>query len=351
MLAVLVGLSLVAATCHATIEFAGGYRKPYSYVMMAIASGVGIGALVFGASWNQRRRILAGIIAVALLCGEAYGLIMTGERLIAAREEKEARVRAAQLGREDLKAESAGLNVALFALTTSPRLTAAIEMQRAAAQDIKEKAALRGCASNCRKLLEDAREEADQEIADARSALTDARRSIEAKIAAAEAQLATVEVPPSSTPLADRMGIEPWLRDLIAASLGSIAANGLACCLLEFGAHHPRRWEAIVEEKAKAVPADGTTQAVYDEREQARDFIVEVLHPQPSAMTPLADIRSAYLGWCDENGIEPQPPHKIVPAMIRPFDKAGLRGEQVDGKPIVYGVTVKERLMIEHQAA
>jgi hypothetical protein len=45
--------------------------------------------------------------------------------------------------------------------------------------------------------------------------------------------------------------------------------------------------------------------------------------------------------------------NKIKIASISRYDSptSGLRGDQVDGRPIVYGVAVKERLKIEHEAA
>ena len=39
----------------------------------------------------------------------------------------------------------------------------------------------------------------------------------------------------SATPLADRIGVKPWVLDLIAAALLSLGANGLAAVLMAFG--------------------------------------------------------------------------------------------------------------------
>jgi len=66
------------------------------------------------------------------------------------------------------------------------------------------------------------------------------RTAAEREIAEASAAIARHKTPESATPLADRIGIAALALDLVAAALGSIAANGLAYGLLIFAAH-PRK--------------------------------------------------------------------------------------------------------------
>ncbi len=127
--AILVGLALLAAACHATITHSGGYGTPHAYLTIAIAAGVGVGALAIGAAWSQRRRALSVAILLALVCGELFGLVMTGERLIDAREAKQAPLRAEALARSNLEQRIARLDAQLASLS-SPRLEAALEAKR-----------------------------------------------------------------------------------------------------------------------------------------------------------------------------------------------------------------------------
>ena len=92
-LAIAVGLVLLAATAHIAIAQSGGYGTPHSFIVLAVAAGVGVGALTIGVAWSERRRGLAFAILVALLCGEAWGLLATGERIIAGREQIQAPLR------------------------------------------------------------------------------------------------------------------------------------------------------------------------------------------------------------------------------------------------------------------
>ena len=66
--------------------------------------------------------------------------------------------------------------------------------------------------------------------------------------------------PESPTPLADLIGIPPWLHDLITAGLGSFGLNGLACGLLMFGAHGAHKYATAKARASQGVQnADDTT--------------------------------------------------------------------------------------------
>src|SRR5262245_30967351 len=91
-IAFFVGLALLAATAHATIIAASGYGSPHSFITITVGAGVGISALVIGSAWRDRPG-LALWLAVAIVAGEAFGLLSTAERLIAAREAAQAPLR------------------------------------------------------------------------------------------------------------------------------------------------------------------------------------------------------------------------------------------------------------------
>src|SRR5262249_37047731 len=135
----------------------------------------------------------------------------------------------------------------------------------------------------------------------------DARKQkAEDELAAARAALASLKVPVSPTPLADRTGVSAWIIDLVQSALGSIAANGLACCLLVFGAHSPRRRQAVVGEeevqlpqfpsallKANKVPRQPK---LLSPRDLAARFALDRLNPNGDG-AKLTAIRREYRAW------------------------------------------------------
>ncbi len=306
------GLAILGAAAHVTIEHTGGYQSPHAVLTIAIAAGVGIGSLTLGAAWRSGRYVLVLATAVALLCGELFGLVRTAERLIAAREAAQAPHRDAARTRQDATQEAAQLRAALGAMpTTSPRLTAATKAKQQADAAVVAQASLRGCRKNCRQLLQDQVDRAAAEIEAARAEVT--RRHQFAALAATKAQRALAALPPgrSGTPLADRLGVAPWVVDLVTAALGAIGANGLAACLIVFGAHAaPRRVDNIDCVDAvtvKAVPAKRSKPKLIAANDRPiygpADFIADMLDPAPGVRTEFEEILIAYKTACDRRGM------------------------------------------------
>jgi hypothetical protein len=121
-----------------------------------------------------------------------------------------------------------------------------MQSKAAAEAAVVTKSAERGCAANCRLLLQAQADQNHQEVEAARGDMAETRARLEEAVNAARADLAAFKAPPSPSPLADRIGWPAWVLDLVMAALGSIAANGLACCLMVFGSHR------------KAAPAGST---------------------------------------------------------------------------------------------
>ena len=86
VVAILAGLALLAASAHVTVLKSGGYQDDGNFLVLAIAGGVGIGSMVLGVALSEGRRWIALATGLALLAGEAFALIQSGERIIAARE-------------------------------------------------------------------------------------------------------------------------------------------------------------------------------------------------------------------------------------------------------------------------
>jgi hypothetical protein len=183
-----VGLALLAATAHVTIAYTGGYAAPQALLTLAIALGVGVGALAIGGAWSGGRLALSGWLLAAIIAGEAFGFIMTSERLIAAREAAQAPIRAAQETRSKASQRVAdAIAAAASAPTTSARLEAALAAKAAADAAVLQKSAERGCAVNCSALLQAQVDAALVEVSNARQELVARRAAAAAELQQARA--------------------------------------------------------------------------------------------------------------------------------------------------------------------
>ena len=80
-LAIISGIALVAAAAYASLAHGeAGFTSPYGVITLAVAGGLIVGALCVGAAWSAGRTSIALAIAIGMLCGELYALILTGER-------------------------------------------------------------------------------------------------------------------------------------------------------------------------------------------------------------------------------------------------------------------------------
>jgi hypothetical protein len=333
-----------------TILHTGGYATPHAVLTMAIAAGVGIGALCIGKAWSEKRRGLALAIGVALICGELFGLLMTGERLVASREAAQAPLRAANDAIAQAAERVRQAEVALRAVpTTSPRLTAAMTAKAKADETVASKASERSCAVNCRQLLQAQVDEAQREVNAARLANDSARSRAEATLSAARADLSSLKPPGSASPLADRLGLPGWTLDLLAAALGSIAANGLGCCLLAFGAHgrghapanaapvvkSMQQPEPIIEmEPVKEAPPPVVNTApparlqLVGPTASVSKFVVHSLEPDRRGRVEITDLYRAYRTWARDNGQAPLAPAEFGERLATIFEKTGIETEQ-----------------------
>lgn len=335
-----VGLALLAATAHVTIAHAGGYGSPHAVLTIAIALGVGVAALAIGSAWSARRWALTAWLAVAIVAGEAFGFMMTAERLVVGRETAQAPLRAHQ----DLHAKAArrvdNASASLAGLpATSPRLDAAAAAKAAADQAAIDKSAERGCRDNCRQLLQAQVDAAGREVDLARAELHLRADAAIAELAAARAGLAGLQAPASATPLADRVGVAAWLIDLVTAALGSLAANGLACGLIAFAGHGRRRARAVVVEAVDAAPGSSSE---IPAPEQASRFAFESLFPaDKGAGVDVLEIDAAYRRWCRAKGIEPLPGARFGQALGDLFEGVGIPVAERQGRMIAVGVALK----------
>jgi hypothetical protein len=352
---------ILAAVAHVTIQATGGYGSAHAWVTIGVAAGVAAGSVFSGMAWSDKRHALAVLLVLAIVAGEAYGFIATAERLIVAREAAQAPLR--QLADDRARAQGA-LDAAIAALegfpTSTPRLERALRDKAATDAAVVAKSSERGCVENCRRLLQAQADGAEQEVTRAREDMDRQKRDAQARASKAKSALDALKPPASATPLADRLGWPAWILDLLQSALGSIAANGLACFLMVFGAHRPKQQaeRTEVQEPTRSeieVPAPrepkppiaapsrpraskrkDSARAADDPLLQAKAFAVARLAPDDGASTSIKNVLRAYATWCRSGNVKQLPAEAMASALDSLF------GVEKDGKDyVVQGVSLK----------
>jgi hypothetical protein len=376
-----VGAAILFTTAHVTILATGGYGGSHAYITLAVAAGVAVASILVGRAWGEGRRTLAVGLVIAIAAGEVYALIGTAERLTAAREASQAPLRQAVEARQKLEARVAKAEAAVAALPeTSSRFQAAMLGKAAADAAVVTKSAERGCAANCRLLLQAQADQNQQEVEAARRDMAEHRTRLEQAVTDAKGELAAFKAPPSPSPLADRIGWQAWVLDLVMAGLGSLSANGLAGLMMVFGSHRrsekadtvkapqsPAIAPAIVlepvdeqqdvdgAETAKVIqlrPANGSgkrrAKAVDkakpdpDAVQHGKSFMVaRVTRADGDAATDVRALHRDYVTWCEARGVLPKPATEIGPALLHLFEMAKIPISQKDGKPVALGIALK----------
>lgn len=347
-IAVVAGVMILAAAAHVTIEHTGGYNDPRAFLQLAphavltlaIATGVAIGAVIIGKAWSHGRKGIAVCIALALICGESFGLLRTAERLVEDRAIKAAPLAEAQDKRNRAQAAlAAALAKQQSIPDVSRRLQNALNAQRDAQSAIAESAAKRGCARNCRALLQDAVDKASAETVAARKAIDDQRRDAQAKVEAAQAALAAIKPTRSPSALADVLQVQPWLIDLTIAALGAIGANGLGAALLAFGGHAPvpRRRHAV-DLEARVV---SSKKKVANDHDHIKDFAMSRLVPDDTGTATFEAMAEAYTSWCRAERIEALPLDRAAQLFAELVNHLELPVENRNGDPVVRGLSVR----------
>ena len=344
-LAVASGIILIAAAAYASLAHANaGLTSPYGVITLAVAGGLMAGALCFGAAWAAGRRAAALDILILMLSGELYSLILTGERVVATREAAQVSIREAAERRQDAARRVGDAEAMLTSAHSSSRIERALAAKTATDLAVIDKSAERGCASNCRTLLQAqvdaAQREMDAALAERDAAVERATKAVEA----ARAELAETGLAPDQSPLAARLGLSASTLDLAAAGLASLAINGLGAALLAFGAHangrhtEPAMPTAPTIDISTDLPPPRMIAPARDGMAHVAKFGVESMVPDPEARTPARDVRAAYVRWCRERGDEALPARTMADHLATLCNKVGLSIETVDGKPLIVGM-------------
>jgi hypothetical protein len=219
-LAVVSGIVLVAAAAYASLTHAdAGLTSPYSVITLAVAGGLVAGALCFGAACAAGRHTAALAIAIGMLSGELYSLILTGERVVAIREVAQVSLREATERREDAARRVGEAEATLASAYSSRRLERALAAKTAADLAVIDKSAERGCASNCRTLLQAQVDAAQREVGAAQAERDTAVERATKAVEAARVEIGRYPHGARSEPA----GCPPW-----ALCFGSRSCRGRA---------------------------------------------------------------------------------------------------------------------------
>jgi hypothetical protein len=315
LFATLIGISILAAVAYVQIATTGGFAQPSAYLIIALPAGVAVGAIALGHAYSQRRPFAVMALALTMLAGESYGFLATAERSVYAREAMQTPLKS-QLAEHD---------------AAKTRLELTTTALKEANAEVLSSAADRGCRENCRILLQ-------KQVDDAQAALVSARND-----------LAMHPLPASATPLADRLGIQPWQLDLVMAALYAIGANGLAASLLAYASHFrapTHRTEKMTPatnvvapsatSETKAPAALQAVEIIDDQRVQivdgrpfARvdDFASQCLSVSEDARLDFNSAYAAYCSWADSNNERALPRLAFERAMI---EICGMLGASIE---------------------
>jgi hypothetical protein len=363
VLAAFVGVGILCLVVDASISATGGYGTPTARLAIGLAAGLVAGSVAVGVAWEEGRRGIAWCLILALVAGEAWALVQTAERTVAHREQQQAPLHAAADTRAKAVERVKKAEAALAGIGETPRLLKALAAKATADAAVVAKSAEKGCATNCRQLLQGQVDAAAAEVVAARSELEAKRVTADTRLKQARTDLELLPLPPSATPLADRLGVKGWTLDLFQAWLASLAANGLAGFLLAFAAHGWRTHRVTVIAAPPAPVAEVITPAVEDDvahsplvdvtppstrdaKDEADRFARTTLRPKKAGRVKLAEIRAGYHAWCRNHGLEPLPDLEIGPALAGLFSSVDLYRRGKGASAVIVGVEWSSRKLL-----
>lgn len=348
----LVGCGIIGATAYVTVMAHGGWDAPQAQLTIAVACGVAVASIAFGIAIASRQWGFVLAFAVALLAGEAAGMLTTGERVLAGRDAAAESIRLATIKREQAQRR---LDDALAVhIITTPRLDAAQKAKEMADAAVASEASKKGCASNCRALLNKAVDDAIAELGAARAEMEDQQRAAARQVEAARLALDALPAPKSETLLADKLHMSGATLDLLLAALTSLGANGLGATLLAFGVHSGHHRERHLEKHAARtlepvsaliarLPMPTVQDVVSTDRKPAlalpatpdqhvAKFGLDTMKPAKSGRIAFNDLHAAYLDWCAAKQLPPLPARDITIAMSKLFSETPGIGYDEDDK-------------------
>jgi hypothetical protein len=408
MIPYITGFLLLALSAHANITSAhdGTYTSAGALIIIGLAIGIAVGSVYSGKAWAARRFPAAIAIALAVLICEGFSFGTTAERIVGDRDQAQLPFAENQARRAEAKRildQAISDQSALS--STSPRLTDALKAAATAEQASRDKASDKHCAANCAQLLTAQMTAASAEVTKAREELAIKAKAAADAVVSARAAHDAIKATRSSTPLADKLRIQPWKLDLLMAALASLGLNGLAACLLAYGAHSTREQSAdeptqlseptspaltvaaplTIEHEAVSVPVQVPVQVsvpaqvptpepelehspvlanpsprpavrspakptpaqkprVSSPTKLIHDFALARVRPSPTAHIFLDDLSADYKHWCAAHGHPPADDRLFASTMSALFTSVGLKGTFINNRPAISGVALLTRL-------
>lgn len=332
-IAAIAGMGILAAVAHVTITATGGYGlNTNAPLTVALAIGVAIGAPVAGVCWSGQRAI-SWLLILALVAGELYGFGATASWHVANLEAQAAPIHDAEAKH---KAAVARLAAAEHSDTVERAEAAASKVQT----DAMAKSAEKGCAANCRQVLE-------AQVRAATAAVEDTRASIQRELDAARAAVERAPLPGSANALADRTGIPAWLLDLVLAGLRSFACTVLAGALLAFAAHgrrHPIQTPLVERrEEVTTSPKLGREQTPAG---NVHDYVADRLVATEDATVPFRDVYLDYEAWCRDKAALALAPGDFAERLAQLCDGTDVFSRKRNGIIHLVNVRIANRVVL-----
>lgn len=330
-LAALCAIAVIAAATHKNVLAGGGWASPDAAFIVAVAALLAIGTAFAAATWSEGRRIAASLVFLGVVGGEVYWLATNADRELTAREDALRPVREAALARQAAEARVQEATAALAAWQPPQRLAAATAALSEINIIIADKAAERGCAANCRALLQERAVAAATELAAARAASEAERSALEQAVAEARSALSATPMPPPHATVAGALGVPAWAYDVSLAGLRGLVIMTASLVL------------GLVLHRHPASPASPSTFEVArpvaqrDAKAEANAFALARLYPDQNARVSLRDVQHAYVDWCSERGIEPAPLRQVGEAVVDLIERGGY---EIDAGGNVVGLRV-----------
>ncbi len=334
ILAALCALAVIAAATHKNVLAGGGWASPDAAFIVAVAALLAVGTAFAAATWSEGRRIAASLVLLGVVGGEVYWLATNADRELTAREAALRPAREAALARQAAEARVYEATASLAAWQPPPRLAAATAALSEINATIAAKAAERGCASNCRALLQDQAVAAATELTAARAASEAERSALEQEVAEARAALAATPSPPVHATVAGALGVPAWAYDVTLAGLRGLVIMTASLVLGLVLHRHPASPIAPASPSSFDVARPAPQR---DAKAEANSFALARLYPDENARVSLREVQHAYVDWCSERGTEPAPLRQVGEAVVDLIERGGY---EIDASGNVVGLRV-----------
>jgi hypothetical protein len=337
--AIVVGLGAIAAVTHGTVMATGGYGfETNAPMLIALASVQAVLALTVGDCFAKGRYALGVLAILVLVACEVCSFVATANLQLTSLDSNAAPV---------LEAE-AKYKAATARVEAAERSDIVVRAEQAKARvgaDAMAKSAEKGCATNCRQILE-------AQVAAAAATVEAARSSFTRELAESRAALASTPLPGSATPLADRTGISAKTLDLLYVGFRGFAVAAGAAVLLAYGAHGQSRTRenATLEVIHPALARSQSKKQIALARAPAQEadrFARAVFLPAADGRVALRDVRAAYHKWCAASDSTPLPDKAIGKALNELFAGVGLPIDGDGADAAIVGISWRDMKQLE----